>query len=138
MPPRQTLQESDSCSFCQAEDGIRAVAVTGVQTCALPIVPWLGTLAGGLLLAVAGGFGLRRSRRRAAAAAAASAGAESAGAESAGAESADAGSVASAAAAREEGARAGGHRLHRWGGPVRGGGRAGSPAWVDWPGGGAA
>ena len=23
--------------FCQAEDGIRVVAVTGVQTCALPI-----------------------------------------------------------------------------------------------------
>src|SRR5215813_5318192 len=33
------------------------------------LVPWLGTLAGGVLLAVAGGFGLRRSRRRAAAAA---------------------------------------------------------------------
>ena len=55
------------------------------------LVPWLGTLAGGVLLAVAGGFGLRRSRRRAAAAASAPAGAESA----------DAGSVASAAAARE-------------------------------------
>jgi hypothetical protein len=27
------------------------------------LVPWLATLAGGLLLAVAGGFGLRRSRR---------------------------------------------------------------------------
>jgi LPXTG-motif cell wall-anchored protein len=26
-------------------------------------VPWLATLAGGLLLAVAGGLGLRRSRR---------------------------------------------------------------------------
>jgi LPXTG-motif cell wall-anchored protein len=26
-------------------------------------VPWLATLAGGVLLAVAGGFGLRRSRR---------------------------------------------------------------------------
>jgi hypothetical protein len=70
------------------------------------LVPWLGTLAGGLLLAVAGGFGLRRSRRRTAAAASASAGAASAGAASAGAasadaESADAGSVASAAAARE-------------------------------------
>src|SRR2546422_4949329 len=26
--------------FFQAEDGIRDVAVTGVQTCALPIVPW--------------------------------------------------------------------------------------------------
>src|SRR6266436_9198578 len=27
------------CFFFQAEDGIRAVAVTGVQTCALPIWP---------------------------------------------------------------------------------------------------
>ena len=26
--------------FFQAEDGIRDVAVTGVQTCALPIWPW--------------------------------------------------------------------------------------------------
>src|SRR5437879_13540730 len=25
------------CVFCQAEDGIRATSVTGVQTCALPI-----------------------------------------------------------------------------------------------------
>ena len=33
------------------------------------LLPWLGTLAGGLLLAVAGGFSLRRSRRRTAAAA---------------------------------------------------------------------
>src|SRR2546422_8056960 len=31
--------------FFQAEDGIRDVAVTGVQTCALPILP-LGILAG--------------------------------------------------------------------------------------------
>jgi len=35
------------------------------------LLPWLGTLAGGVLLAVAGGFGLRRSRRRTAAAASA-------------------------------------------------------------------
>src|SRR6478735_6703401 len=42
------------------------------------LVPWLGTLAGGVLLAVAGGFGLRRSRRRSAAAAASSADAGSA------------------------------------------------------------
>ena len=41
------------------------------------LLPWLGTLAGGLLLAVAGGFSLRRSRRRTAAAAAESAGASS-------------------------------------------------------------
>jgi hypothetical protein len=32
------------------------------------LAPWLGTLGGGVLLAVAGGFGLRRSRRTAAAA----------------------------------------------------------------------
>src|SRR2546422_4174947 len=31
--------------FFQAEDGIRDVAVTGVQTCALPISPPLGALA---------------------------------------------------------------------------------------------
>src|SRR6201985_4014837 len=34
------------------------------------LVPWLGTLAGGVLLAVAGGVGLRGSRRRLAAASA--------------------------------------------------------------------
>src|SRR5437762_10157882 len=28
--------------FFQAEDGIRATSVTGVQTCALPISSWLG------------------------------------------------------------------------------------------------
>jgi hypothetical protein len=33
------------------------------------LAPWLGTLAGGVLLALAGGFGLRRSRRTAATAA---------------------------------------------------------------------
>jgi Domain of unknown function (DUF4397) len=70
------------------------------------LVPWLGTLAGGVLLAVAGGFGLRRSRRRAAAAASAGAAAssgdaESAGAGLAGAVSADAGSAASGASARD-------------------------------------
>jgi hypothetical protein len=59
------------------------------------LVPWLGTLAGGVLLAVAGGFGLRRSRRRSAAATAA------ATASSAEAELADAGSAASAGAARD-------------------------------------
>src|SRR2546422_3089859 len=35
--------------FFQAEDGIRDVAVTGVQTCALPILTW--TIALALLLA---------------------------------------------------------------------------------------
>jgi len=52
------------------------------------LVPWLGTLAGGVLLAVAGGFGLRRSRRRSAAASAA-------------ASPADAGSAASVVSARD-------------------------------------
>jgi hypothetical protein len=37
------------------------------------LAPWLGTLAGGVLLALAGGFGLRRSRRTGAAAAGAGA-----------------------------------------------------------------
>src|SRR2546427_9555564 len=37
-------QSSSGCSFFfQAEDGIRDLTVTGVQTCALPISP-LGTL----------------------------------------------------------------------------------------------
>src|SRR5256884_5931229 len=31
--------------FFQAEDGIRDVAVTGVQTCALPISPWMAAYA---------------------------------------------------------------------------------------------
>ena len=65
------------------------------------LVPWLGTLAGGVLLAVAGGFGLRRSRRSRRTAAASSAGAEPADAGLAGAVSADAGSAASAASARD-------------------------------------
>jgi hypothetical protein len=65
------------------------------------LLPWLGTLAGGLLLAVAGGFSLRRSRRRTAAAASAAAGAEPADAGLAGAASADAGAAASAASARD-------------------------------------
>src|SRR5260370_42651748 len=29
-----------ACFFFQAEDGIRDSSVTGVQTCALPILPW--------------------------------------------------------------------------------------------------
>src|SRR3712207_9565236 len=29
--------KTDYCFFCQAEDGIRDIGVTGVQTCALPI-----------------------------------------------------------------------------------------------------
>src|SRR2546429_6469144 len=40
-------QESCLCVFFffQAEDGIRDVAVTGVQTCALPISRWQGKFA---------------------------------------------------------------------------------------------
>jgi hypothetical protein len=65
------------------------------------LVPWLGTLAGGLLLAVAGGFGLRRSRRSRRTAAAESAGSESAGSESAGSESAGSGLAGAGSTVRE-------------------------------------
>jgi hypothetical protein len=44
------------------------------------LAPWLGTLGGGVLLAVAGGFGLRRSRRSRRTSAAAAAGAAPTGA----------------------------------------------------------
>src|SRR3712207_5286626 len=49
-----TLRSVFSCVFFffQAEDGIRDIGVTGVQTCALPILGDLG--AGGPLLASAG------------------------------------------------------------------------------------
>src|SRR6266566_2577096 len=46
------------------------------------LAPWLGTLAGGVLLAVAGGFGMRRSRRTAATASADAASAAAASARS--------------------------------------------------------
>src|SRR5690606_40385310 len=36
-PQTRRAQSDHRCYFCQAEDGIRAVHVTGVQTCALPI-----------------------------------------------------------------------------------------------------
>src|SRR2546422_5614423 len=39
---RDTLSLLCLFFFFQAEDGIRDVAVTGVQTCALPIYAWLG------------------------------------------------------------------------------------------------
>src|SRR5690606_41075221 len=39
--------------FFQAEDGIRDFHVTGVQTCALPILPWVSIVIG-LALAVLG------------------------------------------------------------------------------------
>src|SRR3712207_7446112 len=46
--------------FFQAEDGIRDIGVTGVQTCALPIFPRALQLAlvGAALRALAGGAGL--------------------------------------------------------------------------------
>src|SRR5205809_3011414 len=41
QPAPGPAQLLSSCFFFQAEDGIRDVAVTGVQTCALPILfPW--------------------------------------------------------------------------------------------------
>src|SRR3712207_204886 len=47
----------DLCVFFQAEDGIRDIGVTGVQTCALPIWSILRTpLTGGRLEWVAWGF----------------------------------------------------------------------------------
>src|SRR2546429_1628763 len=36
----ESTRWSVDCCFFQAEDGIRDVAVTGVQTCALPISGW--------------------------------------------------------------------------------------------------
>src|SRR3712207_7010535 len=43
-------RSDDGCVFFQAEDGIRDIGVTGVQTCALPI--WLEFLANGVDLLV--------------------------------------------------------------------------------------
>src|SRR5215469_955423 len=37
------------CFFFQAEDGIRGLYVTGVQTCALPIYPWIEALEQGIV-----------------------------------------------------------------------------------------
>src|SRR5256884_4961144 len=50
----------DHCSFFffQAEDGIRDVAVTGVQTCALPISLTVGYLAGLKLTAALASLGI--------------------------------------------------------------------------------
>src|SRR2546422_6952048 len=42
---RRSLLSSAIFFFFQAEDGIRDVAVTGVQTCALPISAWAQLLA---------------------------------------------------------------------------------------------
>src|SRR5436305_2851971 len=38
MPPGSRKRFRSSCCFFQAEDGIRAADVTGVHTCALPIL----------------------------------------------------------------------------------------------------
>jgi Domain of unknown function (DUF4397) len=57
----------------QSTDSPRGGAATGfggtAPTAGPGLIPWLGTLAGGVLLALAGTVGLRRSRRTAAAAA---------------------------------------------------------------------
>src|SRR5437762_10765284 len=39
MPPRPGPWPRKDSVFFQAEDGIRGTSVTGVQTCALPILP---------------------------------------------------------------------------------------------------
>src|SRR3712207_7435978 len=48
------------CFFFQAEDGIRDIGVTGVQTCALPILPLPPELLG---VRGAGGRALRHTAR---------------------------------------------------------------------------
>jgi hypothetical protein len=70
---------TDAAGSTDSPTGGAATGFGGMAPRAGPgLAPWLGTLAGGMLLAVAGGFGLRRSRRTAAAAsAAAEAGADS-------------------------------------------------------------
>jgi hypothetical protein len=93
---------TDAAGSTDSPKGGAATGFGGTAPRAGPgLAPWLGTLAGGLLLAVAGGFGLRRSRRTSAAAPAgtASAGTASAGTASAGAASAAA--AVGSAAARE-------------------------------------
>jgi hypothetical protein len=70
---------TDAAGSTDSPRGGAATGFGGMAPRAGPgLAPWLGTLAGGMLLAVAGGFGLRRSRRTSAAAsAAAEAGADS-------------------------------------------------------------
>src|SRR5205807_10039260 len=38
VPPERLIDSAITCFFFQAEDGIRDYKVTGVQTCALPIL----------------------------------------------------------------------------------------------------
>ena len=84
---------TDAVGSTDSPKGGAATGFGGTAPRAGPgLAPWLGTLAGGVLLAVAGGFGLRRSRRTSAAA---SAGAEAASAGAA------VGSAVGSAASRE-------------------------------------
>jgi hypothetical protein len=70
---------TDAAGSTDSPKGGAATGFGGTAPRAGPgLLPWLGTLGGGVLLAVAGGFGLRRSRRTAAAAPAAAAPADSA------------------------------------------------------------
>jgi hypothetical protein len=62
---------TDAAGSTDSPKGGAATGFGGTAPKAGPgLAPWLGTLAGGVLLAVAGGFGLRRSRRNSAAASA--------------------------------------------------------------------
>jgi hypothetical protein len=85
---------TDAAGSTDSPKGGAATGFGGTAPRAGPgLAPWLGTLAGGVLLAVAGGFGLRRSRRTSAAA--------SAGTASAGTAAASADTAAASAASRE-------------------------------------
>jgi hypothetical protein len=69
---------TDAAGSTDSPKGGAATGFGGTAPRAGPwLLPWLGTLGGGVLLAVAGGFGLRRSRRTAAAASAAAVSARS-------------------------------------------------------------
>jgi hypothetical protein len=72
---------TDAAGSTDSPKGGAATGFGGMAPRAGPgLAPWLGTLAGGVLLAVAGGFGLRRSRRTSAAAPASAAAASAASA----------------------------------------------------------
>jgi hypothetical protein len=82
---------TDAAGSTDSPKGGAATGFGGTAPRAGPgLLPWLGTLGGGVLLAVAGGFGLRRSRRTAAAASAAAASAAAASAAAASAATASA------------------------------------------------